>query len=1047
MAWHPAKEIGSDSGQSPYWQQLQSIYDEAMTLEPLPRGEWDYLQAHYILERRGERWSDVSEAAKALPGQLASLPLGLSEIDFLDLIVNYQRTRVLALIAPRGAGKTSFLHYVEAVIERSDFEAKPIFLIFGNLEMLDNLESFEAACHDLFTLMAGEVAHRAERLAESWRKALGRLSLDLRQCRSPSDGRECFRTFAGSLSPRELKRLVLVFDNLDQLHTRVITLVLDLARVIYLVSHIACIVCLRPNCWTGVARRGDARAFFNFEIALKPPSVKAWIAKVGERMADRVTAKLASGIPLVIAGQHISPEQLKNAMDRFVALLVNRPPQDDVLGLLQAICADDVRHLRILFRRMIANRAFPLQQLLNGEDRIDYHPVPTMLNGYNLLYCNDNYVPNLLWRSDAHESPDPLIFHRILRLLHREEPEILGSVIFHMEILDYPRDSTLSALETLYGPLLIRGTDQDKFDSDSPPTAIYLTEAGEYYRTQLLRNADYLLAAVLDVPLSHKRMHRSFESDPERTAQKSLFLERVDSLFEYTEEVASREKNQIAHLSSATTSPALRRVAGSLRHGGLLLSSLCHGLAVVVGRSWYSRYGIVRDTIDEYRPRFAALRETEKTLLAELSQIVQQRNTRVSLPDFAHHDTHGPMTIDIAGEGDNMIVNVKIDLERSDHTAVIFLDIETSNERALRTAIARPVNDTSTPAERRAVSAVARFDLVPHRHGGEIDKVHLRAYMSEVVGSREAFLAPEASNGRLKLKLYWLNNGPAVELGDLVSIADVTTTVQNILHDILGKTVGQQLRIEDLHAAGSKLARQLLNPAGMNVLATIARSLDRVVILSAESDVTIPFEWLRPVPLHDDVDPVGTLAEHCSVVRFPLHPIQYTVKARNRVLSQASLCTIGLPQAKEKPWRYATPCEFSDLRGICQDHNVLHIVAHCDEQTGRIMVKNGTKDLELSDDVFLAHPFCTPDHSIVLSVCKIGLLDHRRNIGRMLAEQFENAVWIPLVSIVESDAERLDMALAHYLQSQLKVCSLDHFFLDRRMQKEPVAHIYIRYGV
>lgn len=458
MVWHPAKEINRRAtGQAAHWQQIQSIYDGAISLEPLPRAEWDYLKAHYIHERRGERAVNVAEAATVLPPGLAKFPLGASEIDFLDFVVNYSRNRVLTLIAPRGAGKTSFLHYVEAVIEKARLgRRKPVFFIFGNLEKLeDSTERLETNCRDLLTIMAGETERRAPKLGERWRKAFGELGSSLRQCRSVNDARECFRTLAHGLPKNDLRRLVLVFDNLDQLDTPVIALVLDLARAIYLVSRVACIVCLRPNCLLGVAQRGDARAFFNYEISLRSPDVSAWIRRLGQRLANQAAVKFAEDrTPLIVSGREITPEQLGNAVERFVALLSNRRPQDDALELLQALCADDIRHLRILVRRMIAHRSFPLLQLLDQEDSIDYHPLPALVGGYNVLYRHDTWVPNLLWWPDPEGSPDFLIFQRLLRVLDRGAPETLDTLISYMDLLDYSRDSTLSALEILCGPSL-----------------------------------------------------------------------------------------------------------------------------------------------------------------------------------------------------------------------------------------------------------------------------------------------------------------------------------------------------------------------------------------------------------------------------------------------------------------------------------------------------------------------------------------------------------------------------------------------------------------
>jgi hypothetical protein len=309
-------------------------------------------------------------------------------------------------------------------------------------------------------------------------------------------------------------------------------------------------------------------------------------------------------------------------------------------------------------------------------------------------------------------------------------------------------------------------------------------------------------------------------------------------------------------------------------------------------------------------------------------------------------------------------------------------------------------------------------------------------------------LAPEVGEGRIKLRLHRIYPyEPPVELGEWVSIEGVREKSKEILDGIAEQVLAGSIRHDHFHTAGSSLARYMLNSVGLNVLATLAQQLDRVVVLSAESDVPIPYEWLRPVPKYSDKGPITTLAEGCSVVRFPLHPIEYVVKGRARTLKESSsLCTIGLDQDTQHPWRRKAP-EDSGLRKLFEGHDVVHIVAHYDASRDKIEVKNQGSATEISKDTFLAHPFFCPDHSVILSVCKIGALDRKKNIARMLAETFECAVWTPLVSISESNARYLDLALATFLTSaKARSSTLDSFFLAQRTG-EPFTNVYIRYGV
>ena len=102
MACHPAKEVGRDGiSQSPFWLQIQSIYEQTLPLELEARGDWHYLSAHYILERRGHNQSDLQDARSALVAPLRQLsirarPGGAAE-NFPSEILHEDRQRRSAL--------------------------------------------------------------------------------------------------------------------------------------------------------------------------------------------------------------------------------------------------------------------------------------------------------------------------------------------------------------------------------------------------------------------------------------------------------------------------------------------------------------------------------------------------------------------------------------------------------------------------------------------------------------------------------------------------------------------------------------------------------------------------------------------------------------------------------------------------------------------------------------------------------------------------------------------------------------------------------------
>jgi hypothetical protein len=550
VTWNPAITMNSRAvGTHQHWLQMQTIYDQACNLQPLPRYDWNYLSAHYILERPGVASDDGIRAR--LPAELIGVQLGNLELDFIDFILNYERTRVISLCGPRGAGKTSFVHYVEAALQQSKVPNCPIFLIVGNLAGIEESGDIDRANHDVALLVAAEIERAIEIHGLQSRAALQKVAIDLRAAKTPADTRECFRVLSQTMDPREFRRLVLVFDNVDHLISSTISLIFDLARAIYVVSNIACVVCIRPNCFSGASARGDARAFFHYQIDLPAPAVSAWISRLGFRLAAE--AARYHETPIVIGGREMQSSDWESGFSTLSGFLSKQDVQNDILSLMQAISADDTRHLVMLFRRVICNRSFPFAQLLEGKTLADFHPLPAFFDGPNFMFVGDNVVPNLLRSADDAGSYDLLIMFRLLSLFSRGVPVLVAEIEARMALFDYSPDVTLRALRYLHGPLLIRGSDQDTF-VPIPPTEINLTEAGEYYFQHLLRNSDYLLHAATDVTGAHERYLRSFERDPVRIQEGSSFVERLDSLLEYAERVS---KLELGHITSVYSTQIL----------------------------------------------------------------------------------------------------------------------------------------------------------------------------------------------------------------------------------------------------------------------------------------------------------------------------------------------------------------------------------------------------------------------------------------------------------------------------------------------------------
>jgi hypothetical protein len=95
------------------WQIIETIFDNAFKTDSLPRGRWKELRNNYIINRKFDEYYDVPSLKAILPDEISSLRLGLKDIDLIRFLLAYSGDRTLVLFGPRGAGKTSMIHYVE----------------------------------------------------------------------------------------------------------------------------------------------------------------------------------------------------------------------------------------------------------------------------------------------------------------------------------------------------------------------------------------------------------------------------------------------------------------------------------------------------------------------------------------------------------------------------------------------------------------------------------------------------------------------------------------------------------------------------------------------------------------------------------------------------------------------------------------------------------------------------------------------------------------------------------------------------------------------
>jgi hypothetical protein len=1072
MSWRPSIDpsIRTDTFSS-LGVALMGAYDEAYKTYPLRRHDWAYLSRAYVVERKGCAVVDPVSRQR-LPSRYDGIALGEAEIDFIDTIENYSHPRVALLLGPRGAGKTSLLHYVEEVLTRCNPGRPTVLVIVDGLELAgENGASAQDIAEDYAQVIHAEIVRRGRDLPTKFIQGFQRAAAVLERKFDEPTSREAFRTLSDFLGPDYRNSIIIAFDNLDHVHPSYAALALNLCRQIAMATDFACFACMRQNVADGVFKSDGARAFKPFRIAVNAPDVTAWLRHMGRRLAEDFARRAATPdarSSLTVDDVTLNPDAVEAAVNKLVDILGHRhsqraAPQDDVVSILEAIAADDTRHMQVLIRRMLLNVRLPSRYLLGLDESASFHPIGALLESGRNIFSHDRYVPNLLLFEGTSGNPDFLAFHRVLCLLDRRGDTTVAELEMWMSLFGFSAAAVLDILSELAGPLLIRCSDSDVFDIHRPPEGVSLTDAGFYYRNHLLRNADYLTSVVLDVPLEHRALRDLLNNDPDRVRSGHFFAPRVASLLEYTNLVIERETRQVfGTLRDAPPSTELRRVADALRAGGLLTRSLIHALAAIVERSRHS--AALRSIVAEIESKLPVLEHRCQRIEQRLLELVNRGRPRPApITSLTIPSGSSGIEVVVQSRGDELEAVARLSMPARGVVSIVSMQIDTDGWHVLQSAIALPDTGLANPRSgiRPAQATFILSDaenalLKTLTHGGA--RFHQLNLPNPT--SRTLFLEPRRGPEGVQLCLCRFANGARPEeLGPVVVDTKLKTLSKDILDRINGHDNRNPLAEHHICEAGEELAELMLDDKGANNLVASLAEHDRVIIYAPKQDFVVPWEWLCPPPLADECP--HTLAYRCETARW-LGSMLYAGGAIAQGVTPrpvASLRTIGLGADPGKPWRVKTPASPQALREISEGADIIHLIGHWeDSNQSEKQIKvgiEGEEPLWLNRQTIKLYSLGRDGGSLILSVCLQGQLGHQSSLAIANAEAKDKnvAVWAPLTTIEVGVADRLDQDLRAYIDQAQQPTpadrghpSLGAFFRNQR-QKHPWMHVYVRYGL
>ena len=989
MSFRPSQDKSIQKQlQNSFWQAVEDVFDNTVQLESLPRNDWEELKRSYITDRRFDEYFDIDAMKSRLPRGIDKLNLGPKEIDLVGFLLNYDKDRSLILEGPRGSGKTSLLHFVEAAINSTGYKNSPILIIVNCLKIQrDFTES------DLINILKEAIKTSLDFADEPIKSALLDSVSLLNKNKSFAGAREAFTGLFSTLSTKNFKRIFVVFDNLDHNFLGSIVSSIELAKELHISSKVATITTVRPGCLEAIYSRGNARAFFNCKIKLSAPTTLSIIENLAKRLRENAEKYLSSTKKSIRAyNLDIKPENLETAIQKLIDLLKGlrpegRRPEDDVLFVLDAVAADDIRHLLLLLRRLLSSRRLPGKWLLNiDEEYPSFHPLVALFEGDWLTFIDNSAIPNLLSFVDSEGNDDFLISHRILLLLSTSSHRypMSGSKIVGLLLrLGHKRQTIIECLSSLHEYLLIRSTNAEFIDPDGPlPKAFFLTESGAIYLTKLLHTTDYLISAVLDVRLKHEK----FKAECNSRSKNIPFSVQISSLLEYVYEIILAEEAQIKKIIDDKHSVDQLFLLDVFRKGGLICNCLKDGLEDAYSRSFLGDAQEIRDLFSDLVDK---IRELNGFIENLENMMTSTYLLKIRTEDLTSKTIHIGEDADLVLSpiGNDVEISANLKAQRSCQSALVSVSGKIDNKYFAISTVAGAAEC------KPGTNIVAKFAKILGAATANFEALQPQALLDVCkLGNRVALLTTDNPDGNtFHLRFHVFNpDGCGCEIYDIgrdVSIKDLQEISNNIIKEVGNAAKSNTLNFEMLNIHGTKLAKMTMTPDGQNILASHYESIDILMLFAAESDVSIPWEWIRPQPLitHTDVE---MICQAFKVIRWPTSSSSDIISGitRLKVIEEknciGNVITIGRKVDRKSNWIKKVPDSIGQLQNILHDFDTLHMIGHYSKDENCLKMDNFKINLDAID----AYPLIGPKN-IIISACGSAAEVMNKNIPVSLSLQ------------------------------------------------------------
>lgn len=1179
MTWCPSSDTSVQKIISnPLWEAIESIYDKACNLGALPRRNWDRLSRSYIVDRKFDENRNIEALRSRLPIEFDDIKLGPIEIELIDFVLN-NSDRVLILEGPRGAGKTSLIHYIESAIIKSKYLQPPVFIIVDCLA-----DSKGIGPHNFSELFRIAITLEMKFLEEEdpLYKPLNDAVEFINRKPHVYGIQEAFVNLLKNLPEKQFQRIIVVLDNLDQNYIKTVTMGLQLIKKLYIASNVKCITSLRPGCLSRILRGGDAREFFTHHFNITAPKTEAILKKLSVMLGNEAEKHIKlTKKNFKCYGENIDSTKISLSIIRLIDLLRGKRDDDNIIKILDAVSADDIRHLWILLKKIIGHRDLPGEWLIGKINNFpEFHPIPCLFEGKNFLFQSNIATPNLLCFKVAGwggEKVDYLITHRILRLLSSSDakhPVQRDSLLRQLSILGDSIPIAIDCIIDLHKLLLIRSTDAEYIDPRGVlPEEFFLTESGSYYLNHMLTYKDYLTTVIVDVPLKHETIREQIKSTRSNLT-KIDFSYRLNSLIEYIQLIQSKEQTQISRLINHEDKKSCLNMAQSLMEGGLLSSAVLIGLEEAIKQGYFSKSYKIHESLKSFEKSKIKFDTWIKKAENKLADFISSNLPKPTEQKLYSKDKDTSIFIKTVSKGTSLVADVTLKIQKSCPYAFISImgtfnhqhfshaliatqlsdqsnqsrhSHHFSNERQvvpvsfLNQSTIQEIVDLLTPLMERVedrrellmlalaqdaspllqqlkltknveiflvnmIMALADYgEVTPGKQAlwallevvrqrvsvdlqDRIDALYpvislnndhsqqtfkttfelprqpdaqIDDFCSQTIIGKEdhesplGLLTTDTVGNDITIKFIVLQNNhqtKVFDIGTKINLNDLQKISRDILDNVNTAVIGGNNLVEVIEIMGTKLTNKVINKDGQNILMSLIKSLTTLIIFVTESNLIVPWEWLRPNPIYRDDIQTNVILKRLRIIRWPaLHEDEkfdrfhrlYRLNLSSFDHPINSLLTVGLPVSSEYPWRIVTPSSINQLNQIATQFHTIHIVGHYSPDSAEIKIKsNDGNELILNVDKIRAYNLMGPKN-LIISACSSGSARIDNNIPIEMSLRSKCDVWTPIASIKEDDANNLDIELSKLSNQQDKTLfsSVSDLLITNSL-----LYLYVRYG-